>query len=90
MFDPRFNAFASVSVGTSAVQVSAGQARRSSILIQNVHASNTVYVGPADTITAENTIQLSAGDSVEFSDVQGPIFAVADGADTDVRFLEFG
>jgi hypothetical protein len=80
----------SATVGTSAALLVAGRTLRKSILIQNAHGSNKLYVGVASTVTTSSGIRLDPDNSIEFTDYLGPIYAIADGASTDVRYLEIG
>lgn len=89
-FDTGGYDYGTVSVGVTVATVSDGVSRRKSILIQNCHASNKVYVGPSSSVATSTGLRLGPNDSVEVSDVQGPIYAIADGASTDVRFWEMG
>lgn len=87
---------ATVTVGTTAVQLLANNpGRRRALVIQNVHASNDLYLGlgaSANTVTTSNGIRIKAGET--YSDGEpncysGPIYGIASGASTDVRVLEF-
>ena len=77
-----------VSVGAAAVQVAAGRSSRGSVIVQNVHAAQTLYVGGDSNVTAANGLQLRPNESVTLVDFVGPVWAVASGAATDTRVLE--
>lgn len=75
------------SVGVAAVVLRAANPKRISIIIQNVHATNKLFIG-ASGLTTSNTVQVLPGASLVLDRNNGEIQAVADGASTDVRFLE--
>ena len=76
-----------VAIGTTAaVIVAAGT--RSSVVIQNLDASNDLYVGFDASVTASNGFHLASNDSIKFDDYLGPVYGIGSASDTDVRFLE--
>jgi hypothetical protein len=79
-----------ISVGTSAATLIAASSRRKSVLLQNVHATNKLYIGLADTVTTSTGVRLNPGEAIEFEDYLGPVYAIADGASTDVRYIQVG
>lgn len=89
-FDTGGYSYGTKTVGTSATQVSDGAYRRKTLLIQNAHATNNLFVGPDSSVTTSTGIKLAPADSIEFSDFIKPVYAIADGASTDVRYLELG
>lgn len=76
-----------VTVGTSAVRIRPGLTRRKSVLILNTHATNTIAIG-GPTVTTGNSVRIGPGQSLEFDEYNGEVFAVSTGAGTDVRFME--
>ena len=76
-----------VSVGTSAVLLVDGTSSRNNLIVQNNHASQTLYVGPAgvDTTTGMKVI---AGASIGLPEYIGPLYGIASGAATDTRVVE--
>jgi hypothetical protein len=60
---------------------------RGAVLIQNLHASNDLYVGPDASVTSANGILIPAGVDKAIP-TSGPVYAIASAADTDVRFWE--
>lgn len=84
----------SVSVGTSAVQLVGGRSLRKGLLIQNNHASQNVFVGTSSSVTASGAaatdgVKIAAGATLTIPVRQtGAIYAIADGAATDVRYFE--
>ena len=72
---------------TPATQIVGGRSARDTVLIQNVHASNVLYIGPSNAVTTANGFKLLAGESIELSAV-GAVFGIASAAGTDVRYLE--
>lgn len=81
-------AYATVSIGTSAAIIKAGRSTRKSVVVQNVHASNDLYVGTDASVATTTGVKLAAGASIEFDDYNGPVYGIASGASTDVRYLE--
>lgn len=74
-------------VGTSAEQLLGGRQRRESVLIKNNHASQILYLGSDDSVSSSNGMPLAAGESVRLQ-TNGPVWAIASGASTDVRYFE--
>ena len=79
-----------VSIGATAGVIVDGTGRRRSVLIQNVHATQILYVGTTSGVTTSNGIRVNAGESIEFSDYIGPVYGIASGAATDIRVFEVG
>ena len=79
--------YGTVTVGTDAVEIFGGRSVGKGVLIQNVHATQVLYVGTDDSVTDANGIRLNPGESVETKAYTGQIYGIADGADTDVRYL---
>jgi hypothetical protein len=79
-----------VSIGTSAAQIVDGTSMRRSVVVQNAHASNVLYVGANSSVTTSNGIKIAAGDSISFNDYVGTLYGIASGASTDVRVFEVG
>lgn len=77
-----------VSVGASAVSVASARLARNGLVIQNAHASNTLYLGADSNVTTSNGLKVVAGGSCEFPDYQGAVYGIASGASTDVRVFE--
>lgn len=75
-------------IGTSAAQIVAGNASRNGLVVQNNHATNDLYVGASSGVTTSNGVKVPAGGSIEFSEYVGPVFGIASGASTDVRYFE--
>jgi hypothetical protein len=78
---------ATVSVGASAVALVDGTPSRRNLIVQNVHASQDLYVGGAGVATSTG-LKVIAGASVGFDDFNGPLYGIASGAATDVRVIE--
>jgi hypothetical protein len=72
--------------GTAAVVAAARQSRRN-LIVQNLHASQDLYVGPSG-VTTSSGVKVAAGQSVGFVDFNGTLYGIASGAGTDVRVLE--
>lgn len=87
-----FNAnYGNVSVGASAVVVSAAN-RRSRLIVQNNHASQILYLGDDSSVTADATatggLKIAAGASVTLEGFTGSLYGIASGAATPVAFFE--
>lgn len=76
-----------VSIGTSATTVVAAGRQRQSVLIQNAHASQVLYVDTASDLTTSTGIKVAAGESVRLK-TRKKVYGIASGASTDVRYLE--
>ena len=82
--------YGTVSIGGTAAVIKAGNAQRKSILIQNVHATQVLYVGDDASVLTTTGIKVSAGESLEIADYNGPVYGIASGAATDIRYFEVG
>jgi hypothetical protein len=80
-------AASAVAVGTTAVVLVDGTTGRNNLIVQNIHASQTLYVGPAGVETTTG-LRVLSGESVGFVDFNGPLYGIASGAATDVRVVE--
>lgn len=80
-------AYGNASVGTSAVVLVAARQARESVLIKNNHASQILYLGGNSSVTSSNGLPLVAGESVRLETRQ-VVYAIANGASTDVRYFE--
>lgn len=76
------NAASAVTVGTSAVQISAANASRKSIIVQAI--GGDIFIGGANTVTTATGLKVAQGGSFE-SRTQGAIWARAATAGLDVR-----
>jgi hypothetical protein len=81
---------AAVSIGTSAAVIRVAKSGRKSIVIQNAHASQDLYVGTTSSVTTANGVKIPAGQSFSFDDYNGALYGIASGAATDVRYFEVG
>lgn len=78
---------ATVTVGTTAVVVSAADAARQSVLIQaDSSNSGLIFIG-ASGVTAANGIELSAGQSIEIDETTAAVYGISDTAGQKVRVL---
>jgi hypothetical protein len=87
---------ATVTIGTAAGLVLADcPGRRSRLVVQNVHASNVLYLGfgaSASSVATSTGVRLAAGES--YTDggdgcYSGAVYGIASAAGTDVRVVEF-
>lgn len=77
------------SVGTSAVEVLAENADRRSALLQNIDSTNDIFVGFDSSVTTDGGVRVGAnGGQYIVDEYTGPLFAIANGSDTDVRVQE--
>lgn len=81
-------AYNTVTIGATAGLIKAGLSTRKSITIQNVHASQDLYLGPNSSVTTANGLKVPAGQSAIYEDYNGPVYGIASGAGTDVRYEE--
>jgi hypothetical protein len=77
----------SVLIGAAASVIKAAKSTRKSIVIQNAHATQILYIGGAGVTTATG-LRVAAGASVTLDDYNGVLYGIASGANTDVRYLE--
>lgn len=82
--------YGTVTVGTSATAIRVAKGTRNSIVIQNVHASNDLYIGGDDQVATTTGLKIIAGDSIKLDDFNGPVYGIASAASTDVRYFEVG
>ena len=82
--------YGTVTIGGTAAVIKAANSQRKSILVQNVHASNVLYIGDDSSVATTTGIRLIAGESIEINDYNGPVYGIASAAGTDVRYLEVG
>lgn len=76
-----------VSIGTSAATIVPARRGRKSVLVQNAHASQVLYVDSASDLTTSTGIKVVAGESVRLA-TRDIVYGIASGASTDVRYLE--
>jgi hypothetical protein len=87
-----FNAnYGNVSIGTSAAVVAAAKNRKS-VIVQNNHATQILYLGDDANVTADATstggLKIAAGASVTIEGFTGNVYGIASGATTPVAFFE--
>ena len=75
-----------VSIGTSAAIIKAANGRRESLVVQNVHASQVLYIGDGS-VTTSNGLRIPAGESMRLQ-TKAAVYGIASGASTDVRYFE--
>lgn len=78
---------ATVSIGTVADVIVAASTRRGTLVIQNMHATNDLYIGLTSAVTTANGIWIGPKGSMEVSAATG-VWGVASGASTDVRVMQ--
>jgi hypothetical protein len=76
-----------VSIGATAAQIVPGRTLRDSVTIHNVHATQVLYIGTNASVTTANGLRVPAGESVRL-ELATPIYGIASGAGTDVRWLD--
>lgn len=79
------------SIGTSAAPLpTTALKHRRAIIIQNVHASNKLYVGHTSTIDTLSGFRLEPGDVLTIPMIEDfVVYTIANVTDTDVRIIEF-
>jgi hypothetical protein len=76
-----------VSVGATAVQLVDGTTLRKAVIIQNVHATQILFIGGDANVTTANGLRIGVNESVQI-DRPDPVYGIASGAATDVRVFE--
>lgn len=82
-------AYGNVTIGTTAALITAQDGGRKSVLVENAHASNVLYVGNDSSVTTSNGFKIAAGASQRFYE-PGPLYGIASAASTDVRYYKEG
>lgn len=82
------SAYGAKTIDTSAVLIADSRATRRSITVQNVHASNDLYVGSDSSVTSSNGVKVKAAESLRFDDYSGAVYGIGSAASTDVRYFE--
>jgi hypothetical protein len=83
-------AYGTKSIGTSAAVIVDGTSLRRGVVIQNVHATQDLYIGSDSSVATTTGLKIIAGASRELLDYSGPVYGIASGASTDVRYFEVG
>lgn len=88
MADGTASNYGATTIGSgAAVRIVAANAKRDAVSIQNLHASNDLYVGPDSSVTSSTGQKVAAGGSIA-PPTRGDVYGRASGASTDVRFWE--
>jgi hypothetical protein len=85
--DGALSSYGAKTVTTSAQLIAAARSSRDAVRVQNLHASNLLYIGPDSAVTAANGIRIAAGAETTIPS-RGDIYAIASAASTDVRYWE--
>lgn len=80
--------YGAASVGTSASQIVASRSSRNGLVVQNIHASNDLYIGSDSSVTTSTGVKVPAGASIEFPEYVGAVYGIASGSSTTVRYFE--
>lgn len=80
--------YGTVSIGGTAALIRAGLTGRKNITIQNVHATQVLYVGDDANVETTTGFRIGAGEQHTFESYNGAIYGIASGAGTDVRYWE--
>jgi len=79
-------------VGTTEVMILEASPSRTAFILYNNHATQIIYHRRAKGVSTANGFPLPAGGSSAFKipedDPTGQLWAIADGANTDLRFIE--
>lgn len=76
------------SIGTSAGVVVNGRTARKSLIVQNLHATQLLYLGGSDVSTSNGLQVAAAGGTRQIDNFTGTLYGIASGASTDVRVIE--
>lgn len=85
--------YGTISVGTSATEITAGNTKRRSLLICNTESAKTVYVGPDTSVTTANGFPLYPNQSTSITKFiaehyHGPVYGIVAAGTADVRYWE--
>ena len=79
-------------VGTAEAMILEASLARTAMILYNNHATQIIYLSRAKGVSISNGFPLPPGASLAFKipedDVTGELWAIADGADTDLRYIE--
>lgn len=76
-------------VGTTATKSLVGRRARRALTVQNTHATQVLYAGPANpTLTASNGVKVNAGETVPLGPLQGDLWLIGSGSGTNFRLAE--
>lgn len=87
------SSYGSKSIGAAAALIAGARASRTALLVQNVHAAQSLYLGADSSVvagsagTANSGIRVLAGESILVPS-RGDVYGIASGAATDVRYWE--
>lgn len=79
--------YSAASIGVAAGVVSNAGSARTSVVIQNNHATQDLYLGTDTSVTTATGLHLAAGESIRLTH-KGIVYGIASGAATDVRVFE--
>lgn len=79
--------YGTVAIGATAGLIKAARGRRESIVVQNVHASQILYIGSDASVLTTTGLRLIAGESIRL-ETKGDVYGIASGAATDTRYFE--
>lgn len=83
-----FNAnYGAVAVAATATVIATSK-KRSRIIVQNNHASQTLHLGDDSSVTTANGLKLAAGASVTLEGFSGTLYGIGSGADTTTNYFE--
>ena len=83
----RESSYGNATIGAAAAVIVAANASRGEVLVQNVHATNTLYIGTDNAVTVANGLKVGPGGSISLT-VDDDVYGIADAAGTDVRYLD--
>ena len=87
MPDGTLSSYGAKTVTTTAQLLVPARSSRNAVRVQNLHATNLLYIGPDSAVTAANGIRVAAGAETTIPS-RGDIYGIASAASTDVRFWE--
>lgn len=81
--------YGAISVGGTAASIVPANPRRERVFIQNLHATQDLYIGgDASVATTTGWKLVAAGGAVTLQGHQGAVFGIGSGAATVGRYLE--
>lgn len=80
--------YGAASIGGTAALILAAKTTRQSVIVQNVHATQILYLGNDASVTTSNGLRVAAGAERVLTGYHGALYGIASGAATDVRYFE--
>lgn len=78
--------YAAVSVGNTATSIKATNASRKAMIMKN-NGAQSIFIGPANTVTTANGYELAAGKSIYIRDTTA-LYGIVASSTCDLRYME--